>query len=148
MSSDWQYTTTRGALFLCSFREQMTVFKSMSISVRGHTCNKYLVYRAKYWCEHTAIHFKTLYYLMSNTAGHSSSTSQGRYALWDQSSNFMKVPIRWLKITTPVEAKVTKLKTITKKGYCMVRAIISKYNRITCIKCVCKNVKRALTIVQ
>ena len=60
----------------------------------------------------------------------------------------MKVPIRWLKITTPVEAKVTKLKTITKKGYCMVRAIISKYNRITCIKCVCKNVKKALTIVQ
>ena len=98
--------------------------------------------------EHTAIHFKTLYHLMPNTLGHSSSTSQERCALWNQSSNFVKVPIWWLKITTPVEAKVTKLKTITKKGYCMVRVIICKYNRITCIKCVCKNVKKALTIVQ
>ena len=63
--------------------------------------------------EHTAIHFKTLYHLMPNTLGHSSSTSQERCTLWDQSSNFVKVPMQWSKITTPVEAKVTKLKAIT-----------------------------------
>ena len=83
-------------------------FKFVLISV--HRCTSYFWWTTD---KFTVNHFKTLYHL--NTVGYSGSTSQKLCAHCDLSSDSVKAPIQWSKITTSAEEKSRSWKMFSQK---------------------------------